>query len=380
MYEDRVLESFWGGNSKGPWWRRGPASAPRLWKYPREKANPGAPLGTWAADGTLALARSGRVEAYGLTTGEPLWTWQPSDGEVIAHISPDAPDGVGVVLHHSGRVGATEDAHHAGGDSATDYVHLTGLDLRTGTAVWTRAQLADELGSVGGDAPEVALGDGRIATVRTRGGDTPPTIRVLDARTGTLRWERPLPEGWGDASVLTADPVVVSAVGQGEPAPRLTPRRLYVVSENAEQAIDLPRLRREPPPYEVAPLYEAFGAHPAVVGDTLAVELVSPQPDDAEHTGSQVRGFSTATGDLRWIWRSTYGRTVFPLAHRGFLVVLNGYGDRATVLDPADGRVVAERSLPGYSHQARLAASGDCLAVICAEPHTVRRLRVFRWK
>jgi len=71
MHEDRAPESVWG-----------------LWKYPREKGNPGnpgAPLSTWAVGGTLAMARSGRVEAYGLTTGAPLWTWQPPDGEVLAH-------------------------------------------------------------------------------------------------------------------------------------------------------------------------------------------------------------------------------------------------------------------------------------------------------
>ncbi|WP_405544690.1 hypothetical protein OG478_28555 [Streptomyces phaeochromogenes] len=98
-YEDRAPESVWGG-TKGPWWRRGPASAPRLWKYPREKGSPGAPLSTWAVGGTLAMARSDRVEAYGLATGDPLWTWQPPEGDVLAHASADAPDGVGVVLHH----------------------------------------------------------------------------------------------------------------------------------------------------------------------------------------------------------------------------------------------------------------------------------------
>jgi hypothetical protein len=65
-----------------------------------------------------------------------------------------------------------------------------------------------------------------------------------------------------------------------------------------------------------------------------------------------------------------------PAGPRGYLVVLNGYGDRATVLDPADGRVMAERSLPGYSFRARLVASGDCLAVVCTAPRTTRRVRV----
>jgi len=49
-----------------------PESVWGRWKYPREKGNPGALLSTWAVDGALAMTRSGRVEAYGLTTGDPL--------------------------------------------------------------------------------------------------------------------------------------------------------------------------------------------------------------------------------------------------------------------------------------------------------------------
>ncbi|MFD4529969.1 hypothetical protein ACFWP7_39920 [Streptomyces sp. NPDC058470] len=155
-------------------------------------------------DGTLAMARLdgvrayGRtgVRAYGLTTGEALWNRQPPDDgdQVVAHVSQDTADGVAVVLHHGDKAGhdETSDAWH---------VHLTGLDLRTGPAVWTRA-VRRRAGSVSADTREVALGGGRIATARSRAGDTETTIRVLDAHTGDLQWERPLLEGWRDASVL----------------------------------------------------------------------------------------------------------------------------------------------------------------------------------
>ncbi|MFI6278286.1 hypothetical protein [Streptomyces sp. NPDC050988] len=83
------------------------------------------------ADGTLAMARSDRVEAYGLTTGAPLWTWQPPDGEVLAHAPADAPDGVGVVLHH-----ADGDGDRDGG---AEHVSLTGLDPVDGRVVAERA-------------------------------------------------------------------------------------------------------------------------------------------------------------------------------------------------------------------------------------------------
>ncbi|MGW2286071.1 outer membrane protein assembly factor BamB family protein [Streptomyces phaeochromogenes] len=363
-YEDRAPESVWGG-AKGPWWRRGPASAPRLWKYPREKGSPGAPLSTWAVGGTLAMARSGRVEAYGLTTGDPLWTWQPPDGEVLAHASADAPDGVGVVLHHG----------HADGDGGAEHVRLTGLDVGSGSVLWSREQRADALGSVAGHARGVALGGGLIITARPGpghghgdgdgDGDGPQALRAIDARTGALQWERPVPERWGHVSVVRAHPVVVSTVGPGEDAPR----RLVVVGGETEREIELPRWARE------------FGGDVAVVGDLLAVEcLGTPTPYGEEDTGSTLNAFSVTTGALRWTWSSTHGATLSPLAHRGHLVVLNGYGDRATVLDPADGRVVAERALPGYSYRARLAAAGDCLAVVCTAERPTHRLRVFRWK
>ncbi|WP_192583094.1 hypothetical protein [Streptomyces albicerus] len=50
------------------------------------------------------------------------------------------------------------------------------------------------------------------------------------------------------------------------------------------------------------------------------------------------------------------------------------------MFDPADGRVVAHRRLPGFSFRARSTASGDRLAVVCTAVKDTHRLRVFRWK
>lgn len=153
------------------------------------------------------MARSDRVEAYGLTTGDLLWTWQPPDGEALAHASADAPDGVGVVLHH------------ADGDGGAEHVRLTGLDARSDSVLWSREQRADARGSVDGHARGVALGGDRVATARPRHGDGSPVLRTFDARTGALLWERSVPERWGDVSVVRAHPVVVSTV-----RPSLIPR------------------------------------------------------------------------------------------------------------------------------------------------------------
>ncbi|MEU9960503.1 PQQ-binding-like beta-propeller repeat protein [Streptomyces sp. NPDC050982] len=208
-------------------------------------------------------------------------------------------------------------------DGRAGHVRLTGLDVGSGGVLRSREQRADALGSVGGHARVVALGGGRFATARPRHGDAPPVLRAIDARTGALPWERPVPSGGGTSP--SCGPAL-SSWREG------APRRLLVVGGETEREIELPRWARQ------------FGDDVAVVGDTLAVEsLGTPTPDGEEATGSTLNAFSVTTGVLRWTWSSTYGATLSPLAHRGHLVVLNGHGDRATVLDPADGRIVAER-------------------------------------
>ncbi|MFJ2829087.1 hypothetical protein ACIPC1_16185 [Streptomyces sp. NPDC087263] len=67
MHEDRAPESVWTGQPAKRRWRRGPAAAKQLWSGGREKGNPGAPLGAWAVDGTLTVARLDGVRAYGRT-------------------------------------------------------------------------------------------------------------------------------------------------------------------------------------------------------------------------------------------------------------------------------------------------------------------------
>jgi hypothetical protein len=56
------------------------------------------------------------------------------------------------------------------------------------------------------------------------------------------------------------------------------------------------------------------------------------------------------------------------------------YGRRLSVLDPADGRVVARRKLRGTAFDPLVAASGDMVAVGCEARDYSRRLRVFRWR
>ncbi|MGY1499850.1 outer membrane protein assembly factor BamB family protein [Streptomyces sp. QTS52] len=360
MHQDKAPESAWVAEPEPAkrrlrLFRRDP-EAPTLWQSEFEQRDLGEPLGLWATDEAVALARFDRVTAYAPATGEPLWTWQPPGQEVIVGVAEDTQEGLGLVLHHDD------------GDQRAPHVRLTALDLGSGAVAWSRELPKDQLGHVGaGHAREVAIGGGRMVTLPSGTADAPPVVRCLDARTGALQWERSLPDRWGDRfSVLATDPPVLSVRNDGK---RSRPR-LYVVRENGQWHAVLPDG------------YKDFGPVVAVVGDTLAVGLEPDDPagDDEKSADTVLRAYSVPTGEQLWEWRVDHGRTLHPLAHRGYFMVGNGYGSRVTVLDPADGRVVAERRLPGFSYRARYAAWDDRLAVVCHAVSETRRVRVFRWK
>ncbi|KOV60260.1 hypothetical protein ADL01_33495 [Streptomyces sp. NRRL WC-3618] len=359
MHQDKAPESVWAApeptKRRLRLFRRDP-EAPTLWQSEFEQQDLGEPLGLWATAETVALVRFDRVAAYAPATGEPRWTWQPPGQDVIVRVAEDAQDGLGVVLHH-------DDGEHR-----AQHVRVTALDLGSGAVAWTREQPKDRLGHVAGEhAREVAIGGGRIATVARGKADAPPVVRCLDARTGAQQWERPLPDDRGDSfSVLAADPPVLSVRNSG----RRSRPRLYVVREDGEWYVELPDG------------YKDFGPAVAVVGDTLAVGLEPDEPagEDEKSADTVLRAYSVPTGEQLWEWRVDHGRTLHPLAHRGYFMAGNGYGSRVTVLDPADGRVVAERRLPGFSYRARYAAWDDRLAVVCHAVSETRRVRVFRWK
>ncbi|WP_405769697.1 PQQ-binding-like beta-propeller repeat protein [Streptomyces sp. NBC_01538] len=359
MHQDKAPESVWAAPEPAKrrlrLFRRDP-EAPTLWQSEFEQQDLGEPLGLWATAETVALVRFDRVAAYAPTTGEPRWTWQPPGQDVIVRVAEDAQDGLGVVLHH-------DDGEHR-----AQHVRVTALELGSGAVAWSREQPKDRLGHVGGEhAREVAIGGGRIATVARAKADAPPVVRCLDARTGAQQWERPLLDDWGDSfSVLAADPPVLSVRNSG----RRSRPRLYVVREDGEWYVELPDG------------YKDFGPAVAVVGDTLAVGLEPDEPagEDEKSADTVLRAYSVPTGEQLWEWRVDHGRTLHPLAHRGYFMAGNGYGSRVTVLDPADGRVVAERRLPGFSYRARYAAWDDRLAVVCHAVSETRRVRVFRWK
>ncbi|MCT9083133.1 PQQ-like beta-propeller repeat protein [Streptomyces fulvoviolaceus] len=125
--------------------------------------------------------------------------------------------------------------------------------------------------------------------------------------------------------------------------------------------------------------YERFGERLAVAGNVLAVRLV-PTKEDEYDKGTKIGAFSLSSGRLLWEWRGKGSSYATVLAHRGWLLVLHRYGDRLSVLDPADGRVVTRRRLRGHGFHSRAAARGDVIALSCDAVDDTGRLRVFRWR
>ena len=347
MYEDKVSDSAW----KHSWWRR---SARRLWRTPDEKGDLGGkPLGLWLTDDTVVIARADGVRAFRATTGDPLWTWRPPGEQVVGLVSADAEGGVGVVMHYDG------------GRRDVKSVGLTSLAVGTGEVVRRRKQDAAPLGRL---PARVAIGGGLIATTGESWKDweTLPVMRALDVDTGEVRWKYDVTDPRVESvSVLSADPFVATLKTRGA---RGRPSLLFL-ADGGTEAVTL----------ALPEGYERFGEQVAVAGDVLVVGLV-PKDRAELDKGNRLGAYSVSSGELLWEWhgKETYQDGV--LAHRGRLLVVHEYGGRLSVLDPADGRVVARRRLPGTAFDSLVAASGDLVAVGCEAGDYSHGLRVFRWR
>ena len=346
MYEDKASDSAW----KHSWWRR---SARRLWRTPDEKGDLGGkPLGLWLTADTVVIAHADRLQAFRATTGEPLWTWRPPGRQSVALVSPDLDDGAVVVLHcDDGR----RDAKRVG---------LTWLAVDTGEVVRRRKQDAAPLGHI---PSKVALGGGLLATAGEswKDGEARPVMRALDVDTGEVSWTYELTDPRVEsASVISARPFVATLRTRGVRGRH----SLLVLADGGTGAVTLP----------LPEGYERFGEQVAVTGDVLVVGLVPKDRAELDR-GNRLGAYSVSSGELLWEWhgKETYQDGV--LAHQGRLLVVHEYGGRLSVLDPADGRVVARRRLPGTAFDSLVAASGDLVAVGCEAGDYSHGLRVFRW-
>ena len=354
MNEDEAPESVW----KHSWWRR---SARRLWRTPYEKGEAGGkPLGLWLTGDTVAVARFDRVQAYRVTTGEPLWTWRPPGEQVVGLVSADTTDGGGVVLHHDD------------GLLDVERVGLTSLAVDTGEVVRHREQDAEPLGYLPSD---VAVGGGLVAAAVESwkadefGNGDEVTLHTLDVDTGRVRYKHTLRDRRvQNASAISARPFVAHLEARGA---RGRPRLLV-----------LDAVRKDAVTLQLPDDCEKFGKQVAATSGVLAVQLVPADETDRDK-GVRVGAYSTSSGELLWEWHTKGWRheEAVVLAHRGWLLVLHRYAHRLSVLDPADGRVVARRRLRGRGAiWPFAAAAGELIAVSCGSPGDIRRLRVFRWR
>jgi outer membrane protein assembly factor BamB len=347
MYEDKASDSAW----KHSWWRR---SAHRLWRTPDAKGDLGGkPLGLWLTDDTVVIARVDGVQAFRATTGEPLWTWRPPGDQVVGLVSADVQSGVGVVMHY-------EEARRD-----VKRVALTSLAVATGEVVRSRKQDAAPLGHI---PSKVALGGGLLATAGTSWKDWEerPVMRALDVDTGEVRWTYELTDPRAEsASVISARPFVASLRTRGVRGRH----SLLVLADGGTGAVTL----------ALPEGYDRFGEQVALVGDVLVVGLVPKDRAELDR-GNRLGAYSVSSGTFLWEWHGeeTYQDGVF--AHRGQLLVVHEYGGRLSVLDPADGRVVARRRLPGTAFDSLVAASGDLVAVGCEAGDYSHGLRMFRWR
>ncbi|MEV6480936.1 PQQ-binding-like beta-propeller repeat protein [Streptomyces sp. NPDC051576] len=344
MYDGKAPESVW----RHSWWRR---SARRLWTSPYEQGEEARrPLGLWLTDDSVVIARFDRVQAFTAATGVLLWTWRPPGGQIVRLVSADARDGVGVVLHH-------ED-----GGRDMKQVGLTSLALSTGEVVRHRDQDKDPLGYLG---TQVALGGGLLATAAEFWSER-PVLRALDPETGGIRWEHRLTDPKVEsADVIGAQPLVASLKPRGGGARP----RLLVLGKDGTEAVTL----------RLPDGYGKFGEKIAVAGEVLAVELF-PDEESDQDKGVRLGAYSISSGELMWTWHAKGSAYAAPVVHRGWLLVVHLHGERLSVLDPADGRVVATRRIPGYAFDPFLAVSGDLITVSCTSFGDTHRLRTFRWR
>ncbi|MET9500227.1 PQQ-binding-like beta-propeller repeat protein [Streptomyces sp. NPDC006622] len=321
------------------------------WKAAEDNSRGGTsedePLGGWLIGELVVRADFDRLRAYDIGTGTVRWTWPVPDRDVLLAVSPDARDGIALVLH-------LDDGRTDGGRP-----RVAAVDLATGSRLWSRDHHGRDLGYFHRSTPHTALSGRRVVSVTDR------QVESAAPEDGATLWRSPLPSEAPkvDAWIMCADPVVVVSTERG----RRGERRVLVFDDSGNLTASLSL----PPPYERVALPAA------VVNEMLVAKLI--HPDDSPDAEERIGGFDLSTGELRWERRPGLGvHTLLP--HRGMLLLLHSFGNGITVLDARDGRAVARRRLRGHgSGSGLLRGAGDRFAVI--GPSGSRSpLRVFHWR
>ncbi|MET7736328.1 PQQ-binding-like beta-propeller repeat protein [Streptomyces sp. NPDC005402] len=369
MYEDRAPESVWLPKRR---WRK----LKPVWEARHTGRADGEALGSVLHQGLVIRAAFDRLRAFEVGTGRERWTWQVPGRDVLAAMSDEVVDGVGLL------------AHWPDVDDGRKQASVTALDLTSGETLWTAPRALDELWHDGSElrSGTVALSGARamVATgtavaaldvrtgrqawvvrhdrdadvrigaageqlvVVTRHAGT-TTVRAVSVADGRVRWKKPLAVDGPVAEVrlVSADPLLLAVEGEGRRGANCLLRLDAdgnTVTEFAaadDGAVIVPH----------APWRLDHGQRwTGWAGDTLVTFVDSPSYERL----SRLAGFSLSTGRHLWTRESTWdiGALAF---HRGHVVTLRHHEHEVEervewrcevrVLDPADGREVARRRL-----------------------------------
>ncbi|WP_093771327.1 PQQ-binding-like beta-propeller repeat protein [Streptomyces sp. 136MFCol5.1] len=282
MYEDSAPETAWGRN------RRLRALRP-VWKSDKDSSRGDTyedePLGGWLIGELVVRADFDRLRAYDIGTGTVRWTWPVPGRDVLMAVSPNADDGIALVLHH--------DEASSSGDLPT----VAAIDLAAGKQAWSRDHHDMEFSYFHSHTPHTTLSGRRIASISEE------HVESVDPEDGAALWRSPLPGEAGnrDAWIMCADPLVVASTGHG----RRGERRISVFDDsgNVTASLSLP------------PAYRNVALPAAVVNGVLVTGLVHPDASSDEH--ARIGGFDLSTGKLRWERRPGGISVQSLLPHRG---------------------------------------------------------------
>ncbi|MFE7309862.1 PQQ-binding-like beta-propeller repeat protein [Streptomyces sp. NPDC057546] len=270
-------------------------------------------MGGWLIGELVVPADFDRLRAYDIGTGTVRWTWPVPGRDVLVAVSPDADDGIALVLHH-------DEASSSRGRPT-----VTAVPLSTGKQAWSRNHHGRSLDYFHSSTPHTTLSGRRIASISEK------YVESVDPEDGAALRRSPLPRKARnrDVWITYADPLVVASPERG----RRGERRIFVFDDsgNVTASLSLP------------PAYREVALPAAVVNEVLVTRLV--HPDNSSDDPARIGGFDLSTGKLRWERRPGGTSVQSLLPHRGPLLVLHSSGSKITALDARDGRVIARRRL-----------------------------------
>jgi outer membrane protein assembly factor BamB len=328
---------------------------------------------SWLVGDAVIRAQSDGVIAYAVADGAQLWGLPVPAGKTVCTASLTAPTGVALIaygaakgcdtvagvdlttgaLTFSAKIAVPEVTgrqtpeppmiNQADGGIAVVRAEkvITGFDLATGRTRWTRraekgCYLQDDLGTTG-DTTLISQGCGYR---------TPDRLIALNAATGAVRWNTPLPTGRLTTEIISARPAVIKMItaaegtyvsfdDHGVKLAEIPEKVDGMLLDNREIGLEL---RKGQPRYRMW-----------AVGTTLFTPVLTKGDSDE----GQVAAFDLTTGKLRW--RSTGHRSDFVLVRADEQEVL-GFEQGGYKIKPRLARIAPDT---GHVSTVREAAAAD---------------------